>query len=134
MRHTTIDHGINRSPPPAGGMAKEIPAVGKLARTAGKIVMTCPVCLLDFERYLCHAKRVKVNYCGRACSSVGAERKSVYACIVCSKPMLLNPSDSTRVSTCSTECSSEYRTAWNLAAWQRGRSSARGVRQIGDAA
>jgi hypothetical protein len=96
-------------PPPKEGISSHIPALTKLAPQAGKMLLQCPICGIDFLRYACHAKRVAVNYCGRGCAAKGAEVKVETSCVVCGKEMLLTPTEAARITTCSKACSSKRR-------------------------
>ncbi len=82
-------------------------------RNKGKIGLNCDLCTLPFEKYACWAKRVKHNYCSRACANEARKIEIPSECVVCKKEMLLTPSDLPKITTCSYECSRKRRTVSN---------------------
>lgn len=89
---------------PASGLSVERSGLTPLARTSGKIGLTCPECGIGFERYACWAKRKKVCYCSKACADEARRRPTKFVCVVCAVEFVSIPSNVGRIVTCSKAC------------------------------
>lgn len=100
---------MDRTAPPKHVARLSLNNKTPLSRNAGKMSFACPTCYLVFERYVCWASRVSVNYCSRECSSEGRKVRVLVPCVTCGEDMELTPSAIGKVTTCGKVCSSKRR-------------------------
>ena len=81
----------------------------RLARSSAMVRLDCPICGICFERYACHAKRVNVSYCSRACAAEGAIVRFDIPCRTCGTDFQIIPSKIGILHSCSVRCRDEYR-------------------------
>lgn len=79
----------------------------KIARSAGIIYLTCPVCGVNFERKASEAKRHDNSYCGVGCAGLACRRQVLKSCVICEKKYTVRKSVSGAVTCCSKECRSK---------------------------
>lgn len=109
MKPNRFERNWRDTIPLKSGVRGETSNPTKLSRSSSKISLNCDMCGISFEKYACWAKRTSNHYCGRGCANEAKRRVAERRCIECGKHMLMIPSNLTRISTCSTECSSERR-------------------------
>lgn len=110
MRNST--ERINRrragTAPPAGGMVGHASTTKALAASTGKVHLDCALCGLGFERYACHVKRSNLTYpatCSRACAGpIRHMYNTEVTCVVCSRLMMVTPSQLGKKVTCGPIC------------------------------
>lgn len=113
MKCTGYENHYKQITPPKGGLQKEGSQLTGLARNKSKLPFNCDHCGMAFEKYACWAKRVKHNYCSRACASAAKVIRFPKECVVCGVEMLLTPTLMKRVAACSTACMRKRRVTTN---------------------
>lgn len=97
---------IFKSDMPRVGLARSFSSPTGIARTHGKVGLTCPICGIRFERYAAWVRKVSGNCtCSRACAAEARKVRVITQCRVCGTEMELTPSNAVRVVTCSRRCS-----------------------------
>jgi len=89
------------------------------------IECTCNYCETVFLKHACHAKRAKKVYCSLTCSRADQEVKVTVICKHCNQPFQLRPSEISKITTCSRECSRASRAKQENPNWRGGVTSDR---------
>lgn len=106
MRQDRKERRLDKATPPKSGMVRSISNCTPLSRATGKLVFSCPVCGIAFEKPAAWAKRDGAHHCSRACASEARKVRVETHCVVCGKAMEKIPSEAARVTTCGKGCSS----------------------------
>lgn len=113
MKQERKERKLNMVTPPKSGLMRSISNRTPISRSIGKLVFSCPVCGMAFEKPAAWAKRDDSHHCGRACAAEARKVRVETHCVVCGEAMEKIPSEAGRVTTCSKECSSIRRRSEN---------------------
>jgi hypothetical protein len=69
---------------------KELTNTTAIARHAGKILLACDQCGLQFWRKASHTRGAR-NYCSHSCCGLGQRRRVSCSCVVCGQEFLTWP-------------------------------------------
>ena len=117
-RARSIRHGkaiglpeIVHTPPPGNGFVKERSNLTPLNLSAGKVLVNCDNCELEFLKPAAWAKRVARHYCSKSCVAAGKIKRLRMACVACGCPLFVTPSCAAKGAgkTCSKACESAHR-------------------------
>lgn len=108
MHKNRFERSYRDTTPIKGVVTRETNSYRKITESKGKITLTCPICLLTFERYACWAKRYKVQYCGRGCMAEGRKIIVMLQCEHCKKDIESNPTRAKWQRFCDKECSKAF--------------------------
>jgi hypothetical protein len=79
-------------PVPAIGLGKERNNLTPLLRSAGRLLVNCEQCGLEFSKPIAWMKRTAHHYCGIGCSAASRIKRVFRSCAGCGTLLLVTPS------------------------------------------
>jgi 5-methylcytosine-specific restriction endonuclease McrA len=64
----------------------------------------CQHCKTEFNKPMCHVKRVKSHFCSTKCKNLATRNRIEVICKVCNKKFEIRPSEKKKYKSCSKEC------------------------------